>query len=252
MNTVPHTPIQNQLLAALPAHEFKRLEANLELVHLPLGKVLYESGSRMGSVYFPTTAIVSLLFVLEDGASAEVAIVGKDGILGISQLMGGETTPNRAVIHSAGWGYRLDGSYLKAEFKRGGPVMALLLRYVQALITQMTQIAVCNRHHGIEKQLCRWLLMSLDRRNSNSLTLTQDLIANMLGVRREGVTGAASKLQRGGYIRYSRGHITVLDRPGLEQRVCECYAVVKREFQRLLLDIPPGDPQQVLGKSMGD
>jgi CRP-like cAMP-binding protein len=249
MHSAPHRPDQNHLLAALPAQEFKRLEANLHLVHLPLGSVLYESGCKIGSVYFPTTAIVSMLYVLEDGASAEIALVGNDGILGISLFMGGETTPNRAVVQSAGWCYRLDAHYIKTEFKRGGPLMVLLLRYIQALITQMTQTAVCNRHHGIEQQLCRWLLMSLDRLESDSLTMTQELIANMLGVRREGVTDAAGKLQRAGYIRYSRGHITVLDRPGLEQRVCECYAVVKREFQRLLYDIPPGDPQHVLGKS---
>jgi CRP-like cAMP-binding protein len=252
MHSAQHSPLQNHLLAALPAHEFKRLEANLELVHLPLGQVLYESGCKLASVYFPTTAIVSMLYVLEDGASAEIAIVGNEGILGISLFMGGETTPSRAVVQSAGWGYRLDAHYIKTEFKRGGPVMLLLLRYIQALITQMTQTAVCNRHHGIEQQLCRWLLMSLDRLHTDSLTMTQDLIANMLGVRREGVTDAAGKLQRAGYIRYSRGHIAVLDRPGLEKRVCECYAVVKREFDRLLAEIPPGDPKQVLGKSMPD
>jgi CRP-like cAMP-binding protein len=252
MHSAPHCPHQNHLLAALPDPEFKRLEANLHLVHLPLGSVLYESGCKTGSVYFPTTAIVSMLYVLQDGASAEIAIVGNDGILGISLFMGGETTPNRAVVQSAGWCYRLDAHHIKAEFKRGGPVMALLLRYIQALITQMTQTAVCNRHHGIQQQLCRWLLMSLDRLESDSLIMTQDLIANMLGVRREGVTDAAGKLQRAGYIRYSRGHIKVLDRPGLEQCVCECYAVVKRESQRLLYDIPPGDPQHVLGTSMAD
>jgi CRP-like cAMP-binding protein len=252
MQMAQHRPFQNHLLAALPSHEFKRLEANLELVHLPLGQVLYESGCKLSSVYFPTTAIVSMLYVLEDGASAEIAIVGNEGILGISLFMGGETTPSRAVVQSAGWCYRLDARHIKTEFKRGGPVMYLLLRYIQALITQMTQTAVCNRHHGIEQQLCRWLLLSLDRLDSDSLTMTQDLIANMLGVRREGVTDAAGKLQRAGYIRYSRGHITVLDRPGLEKRVCECYAVVKREFERLLSEIPPGDPHQVLGKSTPD
>ncbi len=252
MHPVQHRPVQNHLLAALPSHEFKRLQENLQLVHLPLGQVLYESGCKLASVYFPTTAIVSLLFVLEDGASAEVAIVGNEGILGISLFMGGDTTPSRAVVQSAGWAYRLDARYIKTEFRRAGPVMILLLRYIQALITQMTQTAVCNRHHGIEQQLCRWLLLSLDRLDSNSLTMTQDLIANMLGVRREGVTDAAGKLQRAGYIRYSRGHITVLDRPGLENRVCECYAVVKCEFVRLLSNIPPGDPQQVLGKSSAD
>jgi CRP-like cAMP-binding protein len=247
-----HRPFQNHLLAALPAAEFKRLESDLELVQLRLGEVLYESGCKLHYVYFPTTAIVSMLYVLEDGASAEIAIVGNEGILGISLFMGGDTTPSRAVVQSAGWGYRLKAHLMKAEFKRGGPLMHLLLRYTQALITQMTQTAVCNRHHSIEQQLCRWLLLSLDRLSSDSLTMTQDLIANMLGVRREGVTEAAGKLQRAGYIRYSRGHITVLDRPGLEVRVCECYAVVKREFDRLLSEIPPGDPQQVLGKSSPD
>jgi CRP-like cAMP-binding protein len=244
-----HRPFQNHLLAALPAAEFQRLEGDLELVQMPLGEVLYESGCKLHYVYFPTTSIVSMLYVLEDGASAEIAIVGNEGILGISLFMGGETTPSRAVIQSAGWGYRLKAHLMKTEFKRGGPVMHLFLRYTQALITQMTQTAVCNRHHSIEKQLCRWLLMSLDRLSSDSLTMTQDLIANMLGVRREGVTEAAGKLQRSGLIRYSRGHITVLDRPGLETRVCECYEVVKVEFDRLLSEILPGDPNQVLGKS---
>jgi CRP-like cAMP-binding protein len=252
MRSALHRPSQNHLLAALPAQEFKRLEADLELVHLALGQVLYESGCQLASVYFPTTAIVSMLYVLEDGASAEIAIVGNEGILGISLFMGGETTTNRAVVQSAGWCYRLSARYIKAEFRRGGPVMHLLLRYTQALITQMTQTAVCNRHHDIEQQLCRWLLLSLDRLDTDSLTMTQELIANMLGVRREGVTDAAGKLQRAGYIRYARGHITVLDRPGLEQRVCECYSVVKREFQRLLSGIAPGDPQQVLGQSTAD
>jgi CRP-like cAMP-binding protein len=252
MQLLQHNPSQNHLLAALPAQEYRRLEANLELVHVPLGQVLYESGCRLESVYFPTTAIVSMLYVLEDGASAEIAIVGNEGVLGISLLTGGETTPSRAVVQSAGWCYRLQSHLILSEFKRGGPVMYLLLRYIQALITQMTQTAVCNRHHGIEQQLCRWLLLSLDRLDSDSLTMTQDLIANMLGVRREGVTDAAGKLQRAGLIRYARGHITVLDRPALEQRVCECYAVVKREFDRLLSDIPPGDPKHVLGHSMPD
>jgi CRP-like cAMP-binding protein len=247
-----HNPLQNHLLAALPLAEFRRLEKHLELVHMPLGDVLYESGCKLHYVYFPTTAIISMLYVLEDGSSAEIAIVGNEGLLGIALFMGGETTPSRAVVQSAGWGYKLKSHLMKSEFKRGGPLMTLLLRYTQALITQMTQTAVCNRHHSIEQQLCRWLLLSLDRLSSDSLTMTQDLIANMLGVRREGVTEAAGKLQRAGYIRYSRGHITVLDRPGLEMRVCECYAVVKLEFDRLLSDIPPGDPCGVLGKSMPD
>ena len=247
-----HSPLQNHLLAALPAAEFDRLSANLELVSMPLGEALYESGGRLLHVYFPTTSIVSLLYVLENGASAEIAIVGNEGILGISLFMGGETTPSRAVVQSAGYGYRLKAQLLKDEFNRAGPVLHLLLRYTQALITQMTQTAVCNRHHTVEQQLCRWLLLSIDRLPTDSLTMTQELIANMLGVRREGVTEAAGHLQHAGLISYSRGHISVLDRPGLEQAVCECYAVVKLEFDRLLSDIPYGDPEHVLGESDGD
>jgi CRP-like cAMP-binding protein len=235
---VSHSPQQNHLLAALPAAEFDRLAPELELVSMPLGEALYESGGRLQHVYFPTTAIVSLLYVMENGASAEIAIVGNEGILGISLFMGGETTPNRAVVQSAGHGYRLKAKLLKQEFRRAGPVMDLLLRYTQALITQMAQTAACNRHHSIEQQLCRWLLLSLDRLSTFELTMTQELIANMLGVRREGVTEAAGKLQRAGIIRYSRGRITVLDRDRLEQDVCECYAVVKKEFERLLSDLP--------------
>ncbi len=208
---------------------------------MPLGEALYESGGQLHHVYFPTTSIVSLLYVLADGASAEIAVVGNEGILGISLFMGGETTPSRAVVQSAGYGYRLKAQLLKQEFNRAGPVLHLLLRYTQALITQMAQTAVCNRHHSVEQQLCRWLLLSLDRLSSDSLTMTQELIANMLGVRREGVTEAAGNLQRAGLIRYSRGRIEVLDRPGLEKAVCECYAVVKTEFDRLLSDIPRGD-----------
>src|SRR5664279_796252 len=230
----PHSPMQNHLLAALPAAEFDRLLPHLELVPMPLGEALYESGGRLQHVYFPTTAIVSLLYVLEDGASAEIAVVGNEGILGISLFMGGETTPSRAVVQSAGYGYRLKAQLLKNEFNRGGPVLHLLLRYTQALITQMAQTAVCNRHHSVEQQLCRWLLLSLDRLGSNQLSMTQELIANMLGVRREGVTEAAGKLQEAGLIRYQRGKITVMDRPQLEARSCECYQVVKREFDRLL------------------
>jgi len=245
----PHRPTQNHLLAALPAAEFDRLSPHLELVPMPLGEVLYESGGRLQHVYFPTTSIVSLLYVLEDGASAEIAVVGNEGILGISLFMGGETTPSRAVVQSAGFGYRLPAQLLKQEFNRAGPVLRLLLRYTQALITQMTQTAVCNRHHSVEQQLCRWLLLSLDRLSSDSLTMTQELIANMLGVRREGVTEAAGNLQRAGLIRYSRGRIEVLDRPRLEEAVCECYAVVKAEFDRLLSDIPRGDPFHMLGES---
>jgi CRP-like cAMP-binding protein len=236
--SAPHSPSQNKLLAVLPADVFDRISSRLELIELPLGTVLYESGGHLHYVYFPTTAIVSLLYVLENGSSAEIAVVGNEGILGISLFMGGETTPSRAVVQSAGYGYRLEGSRLKSEFARGGAVMHLLLRYTQALITQMTQTAVCNRHHSVDQQLCRWLLLSLDRLESNSLTMTQELIANMLGVRREGVTEAAGKLQRAGLIKYSRGRIEVLDRPGLEKAVCECYQVVKIEFDRLLSDLP--------------
>ncbi len=234
----PHNPTQNHLLAALPASEFARLSVHLELVKMPLGEALYESGGRMQHVYFPTTSIISLLYVMEDGSSAEIAVVGNEGILGVSLFMGGETTPSRAVVQSAGYGYRLKAPLLKQEFDRAGPVLRLLLRYTQALITQMAQTAVCNRHHSLQQQLCRWLLLSLDRLQSDDLTMTQELIANMLGVRREGVTEAAGNLQRAGLIRYSRGHITVVDRPGLEKVVCECYAVVKKEFDRLLSDIP--------------
>jgi CRP-like cAMP-binding protein len=234
----PHSPTQNYLLAALPPEEFARIASRLELVEMPLGQVLYESGGRLQHVYFPTTSIVSLLYVMENGSSAEIAVVGNEGILGISLFMGGETTPSRAMVQSAGQGYRLKSQLLKQEFGRGGAVMQLLLRYTQALITQMAQTAVCNRHHSVEQQLCRWLLFRLDRLSTFELTITQELIANMLGVRREGVTEAAGKLQRDGLIRYSRGRITVLDRDRLEREVCECYAVVKKEFDRLLSDIP--------------
>jgi CRP-like cAMP-binding protein len=230
----PPDPHQNHLLDALPASDFERLAPHLEHVALDLGDVLYEPGAKMRYVYFPTTAIVSLLYVMEDGASAEIAIVGNEGILGISLFMGGESTPSRAVVQSAGYGYRMKAQLLKDEFGRFGPLMHLLLRYTQALITQMAQTAVCNRHHTVDQQLCRWLLLSLDRLASNELTMTQELIANMLGVRREGVTEAAGKLQDAGLVKYRRGKITVLDRPGLIKRSCECYAVVKKEFDRLL------------------
>ena len=233
----PHNPGQNHLLAALPATESKRLLPLLELVPMPLGDVIYESGSQLRHVYFPTTSIVSLLYVMEDGASAEIAVVGNEGIIGVALFMGGETTPSRAVVQSAGYAYRLKGQLLKQEFNRSGALQHLLLRYTQALITQMAQTAVCNRHHSVDQQLCRWLLLSLDRLPSNELTMTQELIANMLGVRREGVTEAAGKLQNAGLIHYSRGRITVLDRPGLEANACECYQVVKKEFDRLLPDI---------------
>jgi CRP-like cAMP-binding protein len=231
---VAHEPRNNYLLAALPAADFERLQASLKLVPMPLGEVLYESGSEQRQVYFPTTAIVSLLYMMADGASAEIAVVGNEGIIGVSLFMGGETTPSRAVVQSAGHAYRLTGKLLKEEFIRGGAMQHLLLRYTQALLTQMAQTAVCNRHHSLDQQLCRWLLLSLDRLSGNRLVMTQELIANMLGVRREGVTEAAGKLQNAGLIKYSRGHITVLDRRGLEVRTCECYAVVKREFDRLL------------------
>jgi CRP-like cAMP-binding protein len=230
----PHTPHQNHLLDALPQVDYERLAPHLELVPMALGEVLYESGAQLRFVYFPTTSILSLLYVMEDGASAEIAIVGNEGILGISLFMGGETTPSRAVVQSAGYAFRLKAELLKNEFGRFGPTMHLLLRYTQALITQMSQTAVCNRHHSVDQQLCRWLLLSLDRLASNELSMTQELIANMLGVRREGVTGAAGKLQVAGLIRYQRGRITVLDRPGVEARCCECYRVVKTEFDRLL------------------
>ncbi len=229
-----HTPRQNRLLDALPTGDYERLATHLELIPMRLGDVLYESGDRLRYVYFPTTSIVSLLYVMEDGASAEIAVVGNEGILGISLFMGGETTPSRAVVQSAGYAFRLKAELLKNEFGRFGPTMHLLLRYTQALITQMAQTAVCNRHHSVDQQLCRWLLLSLDRLASNELTMTQELIANMLGVRREGVTEAAGKLQDAGLIRYRRGKITVLDRPGVEARSCECYQVVKSEFDRLL------------------
>ncbi|MDI1239950.1 MAG: Crp/Fnr family transcriptional regulator [Polaromonas sp.] len=228
-------PLKNELLAALPDAEFQRWLPQLEWVDMPLGQVVYESGSTLSHVYFPTTSIVSLLYVMENGASAEIAVVGHEGVVGISLFMGGESTPSRGVVQSAGQGFRLSAQVIKEEFKRA-PVLHLLLRYTQALITQMAQTAVCNRHHSLDQQLCRWLLLSLDRLQGNELVMTQELIANMLGVRREGVTEGALKLQNLGLIRYSRGRITVLDRPGLEQRTCECYAVVKREYDRLLPD----------------
>ena len=228
------SPHQNHLLDALPSSDYERIASHLELVPMALGDVLYESGDRLRYVYFPTTSIISLLYVMEDGASAEIAVVGNEGILGISLFMGGETTPSRAIVQSAGHAFRLKAALLKEEFARYGPTMHLLLRYTQALITQMAQTAVCNRHHSVDQQLCRWLLLSLDRLGANQLAMTQELIANMLGVRREGVTEAAGKLQDAGLIRYGRGRITVLDRPDLEMRSCECYQVVKKEFDRLL------------------
>ena len=228
------TPITNDILAALPEEEMSRIKDNLELIELPLGTVLYESGETLKNVYFPTDAIVSLLYVMEEGDSAEIAVVGKEGIVGVSLFMGGESTPSRAVVQSAGWAFRLKAPLMKSEFDRAGILMHLLLRYTQALITQMSQTAVCNRHHSLDQQLCRWLLLSLDRLTGDELVMTQELIANMLGVRREGVTQAALNLQKAGLISYARGRIKVLDRKGLEERTCECYAVVKNEYDRLL------------------
>jgi CRP-like cAMP-binding protein len=233
----PHSPNQNHLLAALPADEFDRLAPHLELVPLRLGDCLYEPGGQLQHVYFPTTAIVSLLIMLESGSSAEIAGVGNEGIIGISLFMGGDTTPSSAVVQTAGHGYRMPGRMLKEEFNRGGLVQRLLLRYTQALLTQMCQTAACNRHHSIEQQLCRWLLLTLDRLSSNELVMTQELVASALGVRREGITEAAGNLQRAGIIRYRRGHIAVVERSGLEARACECYAVVKTEMGRLLSDV---------------
>jgi CRP-like cAMP-binding protein len=227
-------PRKNFLLAALPDPEWRRWQSLLEQVEMPLGQVLYESGATLTHVYFPTTSIVSLLYVMENGASAEIAVVGNEGVVGVALFMGGESTPSRAVVQSAGLGFRLKAQLMKDEFNRAGPVLHLLLRYTQALITQMAQTAVCNRHHSLDQQLCRWLLLSLDRVGANELAMTQELIANMLGVRREGVTEAALNLQQAGLISYARGHISVLDRPGLEKRTCECYAVVKKEYERLL------------------
>ncbi len=226
-------PKRNHLLAALPPEEWKRWLPQLEPVDLLLGQVIYESGGSLSHVYFPITAIVSLLYVMEDGASAEIAVVGNEGLVGISLFMGSVSTPNRAVVQSAGKGFRLPAIVLQDEFKLA-PVMRLLLRYTAALMTQMAQTAVCNRHHSLDQQLCRWLLLSLDRLQGKELVMTQELIANMLGVRREGVTEGALKLQKAKLISYARGHITVLDRPGLEKRSCECYAVVKKEYDRLL------------------
>jgi CRP-like cAMP-binding protein len=238
LKAAEHSPRQNRLLAALPDADFGRLEPHLKLVPMPLGTVLYESGILLNHVYFPSTSIVSLLYVMADGASAEIAVVGNEGVIGVSLFMGGETTPSRAVVQSAGHAYRLSGQQLKQEFTLAGSMQHLLLRYTQALITQMAQTAVCNRHHSLDQQLCRWLLLSLDRLASNELVMTQELIANMLGVRREGVTEAAGRLQEAGLIQYRRGHIIVLDRTGLEARTCECYAVVKRECDRLLPNSP--------------
>jgi CRP-like cAMP-binding protein len=241
MSPLP-SPKQNHLLAALSASDFEPLAAHLQLVPLQLGEILYDPGEQLQYACFPTTAIVSLHYVIESGASAEIAGVGNEGVVGISLFMGGDTTPSSAVVQTAGHAYRLPRHMLKREFERGGPLQRLLLRYTQALITQMAQTAVCNRHHSIEQQLCRWLLVTLDRVPSGELVMTQELVASMLGVRREGITEAAGKLQQAGVIRYRRGHIAVLDRTGLEGRSCECYGVVKAEIDRLLTDFPRGDP----------
>jgi CRP-like cAMP-binding protein len=239
--SVAEGPRRNGLLAHLSPAECERIYPHLQLIPMPLGKVLYESGDVQHYVYFPTDSIVSLLYVMADGASAEISVVGHEGIIGVSLFMGGETTPSRAIVQSGGSAYRLVGQRLKDEFHRNGELQLLLLRYTQALITQMAQTAVCNRHHSVDEQLCRWLLLSLDRLPSNQLTMTQELIANMLGVRREGVTEAAGRLQKLDVIQYSRGKITVLDRPKLERLCCECYAVVKKETDRLL----PADVEQL-------
>ena len=234
--TAQHNPNQNHLLAGLPGEVFEHISPHLELIAMPLGLVLYESGGQLQHVYFPTTSILSLHYIMENGASAEIAGVGNEGILGISLFMGGNTTPSRATVQTGGYGYRLKGKLMMEEFNRAGPMMRLMLRYTQALMTLMSQTAVCNRHHSVEQQLCRWLLLTLDRVPSNELTITQELIAGMLGVRREGITETAGNLQRAGLISYRRGHITVLDRAGLESHACECYNVVKKEYQRLLRD----------------
>ena len=232
----PHSPSQNHLLAALPTAEFDPLAPHLELVAMPLGEMLYESGEQLQHAYFPTTAVVSLHYVTESGASAETAGVGNEGVVGISLFMGGDTTPSSAVVQIAGHGFRLERRLVKKEFDRAGTMQRLLLRYTQALMTQMTQTAACNRHHSIEQRLCRWLLLTLDRAPLRELIVTHELVANLLGVRREGITEAAGKLQQAGLIRYRRGHIAVLERSGLETHACECYAVVKTELSRLLSD----------------
>jgi CRP-like cAMP-binding protein len=247
--SLPHSPNQNQLLAALPAAEFERVAPHLELVPMLLGESLYEPGGRLKHVYFPTTAIVSLLYITESGLSSEIAGVGNEGVLGISLFMGGESTTSSAVVQTAGHGFRLKAELLKTEFERFGPTMHLLLRYTQALITQMTQTAACNRHHSIVQQLCRWLLLTLDRLPSHELIMTQELIAGALGVRRESITEAAAKLQRAGLVRYRRGHIAVLERSGLEAGACECYAVVKKEFNRLLSDVRRHQSTSVIATS---
>jgi len=237
MLMLANSPNQNHLLAALPTEEFERLSAHLELVSMPIGKMLYEPNEQLQHAYFPTTCIVSLHYVMESGASAETAGVGNEGVVGVSLFMGGNTTSSSAVVQTAGYAYRLERRLLKQEFDRAGALQRLLLRYTQALMTQMTQTSVCNRHHSVEQQLCRWLLLTLDRLPTNELVMTQELVASMLGVRREGITEAAGNLQRAGYINYRRGHISVLNRSGLEAHTCECYAIVKKEMSRLLSDV---------------
>ncbi len=244
-----HSPIQNHLLASLPQAEFNRLLEHLELVEMSIGESLYESHGRQSHVYFPTTAIVSLLYILEDGASAEIAVVGKEGVLGVALFMGGETTPSRAFVQCAGYGYRLEASLLNKEFNRAGPFLRVLLRYAQALSAQMAQTAVCNKHHSIEQQLCRWLLITFDRSATHTMTMTHEIMANMLGVRREGITFAVGMLKRDKLINHSRGRITLLDRLGLEKIICECYDVVNNEYERLITDIPRHDPKHILGPS---
>jgi len=244
----PHNPMQNSLLAALPADEFSRLSPHLELVPMPFGKVIYESGSKLQHLYFPTTCILSVLYALADGGSSEIAVVGNEGILGVSLFMGGETTPSRAMARSSGFAYRIKAQVVRNEFNRGGTFMQLLLRYTQALMVQVAQTAVCNRHHTVEQQLCRCLLLSHDRLPTDSLAMTQELISSILGVRREGVTEAAGKLQRAGYISYSRGRIEVINRPELENSVCECYAVVKTEYDRLIPNARKNKYSQMSGK----
>jgi CRP-like cAMP-binding protein len=241
-----HTPTQNHLLAALPASDLARLARHLELVPMPLGEVLYEPDGQLQHAYFPTTSIVSLQYVMESGATAESAGVGNEGVVGISLFMGGNTTPSSAVVQTAGHAYRMERRVLEEEFKSAGAMQRLLLRYTQALITQIFQTAVCNRHHSVEQQLCRWLLATLDRMPSGNFVMTQELVASMLGVRREGITEAAGRLQAAGFIRYRRGHIAVLERTGLQGLACECYGVVKKELGRLLSDVRPAERAAML------
>lgn len=250
--TTPHnSPLQNHLLASLPKAEFDRLAEHLELVEMTVGDTLYESHGRLKYVYFPTTAVVSLLYVLESGDTAAIAVVGNEGVVGIALFMGGETTPNHAFVQLAGCGYRLKASFLNKEFNRAGPVLRILLRYTQALTTQMAQTAVCNKHHTLEQQFCRWLLITFDRLPSHDMMVTHEMISKMVGVRREGITNAVGKLKRDKLIGSGRGRIVMQDRPGLEKNVCECYDVVRKEYERLITDIPRRDPEHILGPSSG-